>query len=245
MNLLLTTLKPRGLIDLQGGLGPPFIAPGFRLSPGGWLECERLHFDQDAPPQKAEQAVIPSASAVRIFISHSSDDETLAACLVDFIHAGIRIPSDEAIRCTSVPGYKLEGGDDTAERLRAEIKGCAVVLGLLTRAAAASSYVLLELGAAWGLEKKAIPLLAPGVPFKILGPLAEIHTLQMADDTDMITVVTTLARATGFDETPNRARLQAALRAFVAEASKGDTATHAPAPAATSEVAQPTPGPDP
>jgi hypothetical protein len=151
----------------------------------------------------------------KIFISHSKADAKLAKALIDLIEAGVEAPTG-TIRCTSIPGYKLDGGDDAPEVLRKNLSECGVVLGVLTTPGLASSYVLMELGAAWAFEKTAIPLLAPGVPFEALpGPFKDIHALKIDDATDMAGLCGTIAKRVSLPETHNAPKVQAALRALV------------------------------
>jgi hypothetical protein len=150
-------------------------------------------------------------STLRIFISHASGDAALAKNLIDLIEAGLEVPTG-SIRCTSVPGYKLEGGDDAPDVLRENLKSCSVVLGMLTKASISSSYVLMELGVAWAFKKRAIPLIGPGVAFSDLpGPFKDIHALKMDHDADMSSLLNTLARATGLIETNNMPKAITAL----------------------------------
>jgi hypothetical protein len=220
MNLVLRALKEHHLIDLQPGAGSPFIAPGFNLSVAGWLQCEGAAFDAEPISREGEGLVQPvNQSTVRIFISHSSADGALAAKLVALLQTTLVVPDGDIIRCTSVEGYGLEGGDRTAERLRAELKDCSVVLGMLTKSGVSSSYVLLELGAAWGFGKKAIPLLGSGVSFDELpGPFPEIHALRMTDRSAIAGLAQTISNATGFALRTTASRTQAALEDFVTEA---------------------------
>lgn len=154
----------------------------------------------------------PAPEKISIFISHSGTDAKLAKALIDLIQAAVVVP-DSAIRCTSVDGYKLDGGDDAPGVLRSNLRDCSVVLGQLTKASLNSSYVLMELGAAWAFEKTAIPLLGPGVAFQDLpGPFRDIHALKMDSDSDMAGLIDTLVKRTGLSRTNNSPKFQVALR---------------------------------
>jgi hypothetical protein len=96
---------------------------------------------------------------IDIFISHSSQDEKLAKELAEFLNIVFKT---DRIRCTSVPGYKLEPGATVEETLRKEIHESRVFIGLITPASLTSHYVLLELGARWGAQLDLIPVLASG-----------------------------------------------------------------------------------
>ena len=86
---------------------------------------------------------------IKIFISHSSRDIALAKPVIDLLRLALNL-SDEEIRCTSVPGYKLPGGAETDQQIRKELLAAPVFIGLVTDAGLASIYVLFELGARWG-----------------------------------------------------------------------------------------------
>jgi hypothetical protein len=55
----------------------------------------------------------------------------------------------------------------------------------------------MELGAAWGLKKLAIPLIAPGVSFdKLPGPFKELNALRIGSQSDMRGLVRTVVKHT-------------------------------------------------
>jgi hypothetical protein len=117
--------------------------------------------------------------AIKIFISHSSHDRDLAATLVEVLMAAFDTAPEE-IRCTSVPGFALPAGSRTSDTLRNDIVECDVVVGLVSERSVSSSYVLFELGAAWGLGKQTFPLVLKGFDFSSLpGPLNETHALRL------------------------------------------------------------------
>ncbi len=121
----------------------------------------------------------------RVFISHSSHDRELAGLLLDLLRSAINLP-DESVRCTSVEGHKLAGGQETDRRLREEIRSCEAFIGLISEASIESAYVLFELGARWGTEKHLLPLLAPGAnPSLLRGPLAGINALRFSSAADL------------------------------------------------------------
>jgi hypothetical protein len=98
--------------------------------------------------------------SIRLFVSHSAKDEKLAAAVVDFLQGNL-VLADEDLRCTSVPGHKLAVGSESSSTLRDDLGESAVVIGLITKNALASGWVLFELGATWG-AKKHLKLLCGG-----------------------------------------------------------------------------------
>jgi len=121
---------------------------------------------------------------MEIFISHSSHDEALAAALVKLLQLALGIPATQ-IRCTSVSGYKLPVGADTNQRLKEEVAGSKVFIGLLTPTSMCSPYVLFELGARWGKGLFLGPVLACGATMKALGPISGINAVEATKEADM------------------------------------------------------------
>lgn len=103
-----------------------------------------------------------------VFISHSHHDEKLAEALVDYLVE--RSISPNKIRCSSHPAHQTWPGDIPAE-LRKDMRASQVVFAIISKSSLKSGWVLGEIGAAWVLEKKIIPILAPGLPSSVLnGP---------------------------------------------------------------------------
>ena len=102
-----------------------------------------------------------SSTSMRIFISHSSNDVQVAKLLVELLRKALNLKCD-AIRCTSVDGYRMQAGVPGDERLRTEVHEAELLIGIITPASLRSAYVMSELGARWGAGKPMIPLLAFG-----------------------------------------------------------------------------------
>lgn len=121
-----------------------------------------------------------------IFISHSSTDRLIAKALVNLIEATVVLPATNLIRCTSLPGYGIPTGALTSETLRNDLSGAAVVVGLITQNSLRSSWVLFELGAAWGSNTWTVPIVAPDIDLKELpGPLKERNAVKTNNKTDI------------------------------------------------------------
>jgi len=96
------------------------------------------------------------------------------------------------IRCTSVPGYRLEGGAKTDEQLLRESLDAKVFIALLSKQSLESTYVLFELGARWGADKNLVPLVVASMTASELKPplsgrnahSAEVedHLFQLVDE---------------------------------------------------------------
>ncbi len=114
---------------------------------------------------------------MRIFVSHSRSDASVAKPLVDLLRNALNIPA-ESIRCTSLDGYRLPGGVPVAETLRQEVHQAEIVLALITPVSVRSPWVLFELGARWGSGKRLLPILASGAdPGELTGPLHDLSPL--------------------------------------------------------------------
>lgn len=133
----------------------------------------------------------------RVFISHSSHDREMAALLIDLLRSALNLPAEE-IRCTSVDGHRLAGGQETDRTLRAEIRDCEVFIGLISEASIESAYVLFELGARWGAERHLLPLLAPNAdPSLLRGPLSGINALSCSSAADLHQMVQEIGEILG------------------------------------------------
>lgn len=130
---------------------------------------------------------------LKVFISHSSLDASLAELLIHLLKDSLRIAASE-IRCTSVDGYRLPSGANTDDQLRSEILDSTVFVGLLSPASLDSTYVTFELGARWGVRKHLIPLLVPGLEFKsIKGPVAALNALSCGNSSQLHQFVSDVA----------------------------------------------------
>src|SRR5437868_741329 len=134
---------------------------------------------------------------MRIFVSHSSSDHEVAALLVDLLRSSLNVPAD-VIRCTSVDGHRLTGGEATDQALRREIRDCEAFIGLISATSIESAYVLFELGARWGVERHLLPLLAPTADAAMLrGPLSGLNALSCSRAADLHQAVDEIARVLG------------------------------------------------
>jgi hypothetical protein len=101
----------------------------------------------------------------RLFISHASADKLIADALADLLRLGADLPRAR-ILCTSLPGMGIpEGESDYIAYLRRELRGAVLVLPLLTPAFFESEVCLVELGAMWGMELPAFPIVVPPSTF--------------------------------------------------------------------------------
>jgi TRAP transporter TAXI family solute receptor len=155
------------------------------------------------------------STGIPIFISHVSLDAQLAEKLIKVLVAA-GIPK-KAVRCTSVSGHKLEPGAAVSSEICRELKECTVVIGLLTRSSLTSPYVLMELGAAWGCDRRACLLLAPGVELSdVPAPFGNVQVSKMDDDHEMTALIETVAKSMGHSFLSDSDEVRRALRDFAA-----------------------------
>jgi hypothetical protein len=159
-----------------------------------------------------------------VFISHRHKDEPLVRALVEMLAAAFGLGKGD-IRCTSVRPYKLPAGERTSDRLRTEIRRAKAVLGIVTPDTQESSYVLFELGAAWGQGVLTFPLLARGSTMAdIPPPISDRHPLNLTDPGDCQQLLEDLADATEFQRKQDGAELSVLLERLVEMAGSVDKA---------------------
>lgn len=148
--------------------------------------------DSDSAETVAADAVAKAATARR-----------LVRALVALLEAAFDIGTND-LRCTSVEPYTLLLGERTSERLRSDLRGAEVVLGVLGPDAAESAYVLTELGAAWGADTPTFPLLVSGARHEdIPDPLRERKSLSLEVDKTCHQLVADIARVSSIEPRSN------------------------------------------
>jgi hypothetical protein len=88
----------------------------------------------------------PAKRLYQVFISHATTDKWIARVICEKIEAlGIKTFRDDR---------DITGGDDIPDSLRREIRRSKEVLVLLTPKSVSRPWVLVEVGAAWGMGKR-------------------------------------------------------------------------------------------
>jgi ribosome-binding factor A len=160
--------------------------------------------------------LLANRSRKMIFISHAHADEDLAEALVGVITSACELPK-ESIRCTSVPGYTVPIGSHTAIQLKSEIAQTKFVLGIITPESIESKYVLLELGAGWGLGKRIFPLVARGVKASgIPGPLRELNWVDLAESPSCYQLIEELSSVKLMSDKKHESIVDMAVKKLVA-----------------------------
>ena len=85
-----------------------------------------------------------------MFFSHSNEDAVLAGKLRNLL--------TRRVNAQVFTTEELSAGEKWATKLRKELEAADVVLALLTPGSIDSSWVLLEIGAAWALQKLIVPV---------------------------------------------------------------------------------------
>lgn len=169
------------------------------------------------PSTEGSVAQKPKQNAVKIFISHGSEDAPVAEKLADLLRNALSMPPKE-IRCTSVLAYSLPFGIDPSERLRAEVSSAQAMVGLVTQSSLESYWVLFEMGARWGQGKPLFCVLARDADYTLLpDPIRHNHALKVADSAGVVKFVDDLADVLGLGH-PSSWQYQKFVDDFIAAA---------------------------
>ena len=99
-----------------------------------------------------------------VFISHSTVDKRLHDCFIDLLVGGFGI-NKNSIFSSSI-ARSIETSAHFSNTIKNNIKSCDVIILLMTSSYMRSSFCLAELGAAWVLDKKIVPIVIDPVGVK-------------------------------------------------------------------------------
>lgn len=100
----------------------------------------------------------------QIFVSHAVKDKALADALVELIRLDLDIASRDVF-CSSLEGHGIPSGTNFVDHIKKQIQEPKVVIVLLTENYLASQFCLCELGAAWAMSHRMLPLLVPPLKY--------------------------------------------------------------------------------
>lgn len=124
----------------------------------------KLTLNEDATQSYAEPTVSPESrtgmnSGKSIFISHASADQELATIIKDHLILG-GVPSSR-IFFSSENSTGIPAGRNVHRHLQDTLANSALVIEVISETFLTRPYCLMELGAAWVLDKPTYPLVVP------------------------------------------------------------------------------------
>lgn len=140
----------------------------------------------------------------RIFISHSTNDKYFVEEIINLLSIiGIK---DEDIFCTSFEGHSIPLGENFLEVIKEEVSGNVLVFFVLSNNYYESLMSLCEMGAAWALSKKHVPILIPPFDYKDMkGVIPLSQAIKINDPTRWTTLKSQLERL--FELTPKTSEI--------------------------------------
>lgn len=128
-----------------------------------------------------QQSATVNADQKAVFISHAHADKDLVDRFVDLLVVGVGVRLDD-IFCTSLEGMGVTAGENFVDFIEAQIQSPKLVLMVITTNYLKSKFCLCEMGAAWALSHKGIPLLVEPVGFEELdGVVTSTQAVKMSD----------------------------------------------------------------
>ena len=133
-----------------------------------------------------------------VFISHSTKDKPLIDEFVKFIILGLDVDRKN-IYCVSYNPDEIPAGEQFTEHIKFNINNSKVVFFLITPNFLESKFCLAELGAAWALGKKIIPIIVEPLNFDALGetPLLAKQAFKLGS---VETIADELKKIDGYNE---------------------------------------------
>ena len=97
-----------------------------------------------------------------VFVSHATADRELVEQFVDTILKNCGL-TEADIFVSSIPGMDIPAGSDLLAAVRAEVSETTLVIAVITPTYPTRPVCVAELGAAWGVAGKLLPVLVTGI----------------------------------------------------------------------------------
>lgn len=121
-------------------------------------------------------------SGREIFISHSSGDKFIVNSFIDDILIGVLGIKMTNIFCTSTDGAKITSGEDWRSEIRSNLISSKVTFLIISPNYKESEVCQNEMGAAWVLSSRVLPLIIEPINFKTVGIIQEPKQIEKLFD---------------------------------------------------------------
>lgn len=125
-----------------------------------------------------------------VFISHSTKDRWIARQMAHLLEE----KGEEYRVRTFLDEKNIEGGDSIPETIRESIQKCSEFLVLLSQYSIDRPWVLIEIGAAWALKKRIVPVIDKLSPQEIPDVIAQHKAIDLNNFDEYIEQVVNRAR---------------------------------------------------
>jgi hypothetical protein len=109
----------------------------------------------------------------KIFISHASNDKVIAQDFIDLILIGALGVGIEEIFASTIEGAKIESGDDWRDSIKENLHTAKITFIIITPNYKESEVSLNEMGAAWVLSGKTLPVIVEPINYKSVGVIQQ------------------------------------------------------------------------
>ncbi|EKS6739482.1 toll/interleukin-1 receptor domain-containing protein [Enterobacter kobei] len=117
----------------------------------------------------------------QIFISHAVNDKALADAFVDLLQTGLNLRSDDVF-CSSLEGLGIPAGENFIDHIKDQIQAPKLVVAIISRNYLSSQFCMCELGAAWAMSHKLLPLLVPPLQYQDVQGVLKATQLERIDN---------------------------------------------------------------
>jgi hypothetical protein len=163
---------------------------------------------------------VETRGARSVFVSHVNEDRAVAAWLQEQLRLDFLDEIDVFVS-SERDGH---AGDNWLATIDEALHSCGVLVALCSPVSVHRPWVNFELGAAWILRKRIVPVCHAGLtPEDLKIPLSLLQGVTLTQPEGIESLYGTLARQLGFQRTPRRdfAQLAADVPAVVASAGPG------------------------
>jgi len=118
----------------------------------------------------------------RIFISHASKDNEIVQAFIDELLVGALAVKVTDIFCTTTDGTKIKSGEDWRNEIKEHLVKAKITFLFITPNYKESEICLNEMGAAWVLSGRTIPLFVEPINYDSVGLLQEVKQVEKLQD---------------------------------------------------------------
>ncbi|HLG35849.1 MAG TPA: toll/interleukin-1 receptor domain-containing protein [Bacteroidia bacterium] len=138
--------------------------------------------DEFIPVRKKKKTKSQKNKVSKIFISHASKDKKLVDEFVNqILILGLKVKEDD-IFCTSIEGLDIETGEDFRNHIKEKLQDTRLVILLITPNYKESEMCLNEMGAAWALDRKIVPIIIEPINYENVGVLMKVKQIGKLND---------------------------------------------------------------